>query len=264
MTGNDSLIGGAGNDIMRGGAGSDIYVVDSLLDIVEDSGPDTDVDTVESRLASYTLGAGIENLVLTGVTKTGIGNADENLITGNTAANDLRGMAGDDTLLGAAGADTLIGGDGNDLMDGGSEIDLVSYAGHAAGVNVHLGITSAQDTGGAGVDRILNVENLTGTGFDDTLGGDAGNNVLDGGLGIDTLSYEHATGGVTVSLLLTTAQNTVGRRHGHGEGVREPHRLRLCRPAHRLDRSQCAEGPWRQRHDPGRQRQRHDRRRPGR
>ena len=34
--------------------------------------------------------------------------------------------------------------------------------------------------------------------------------MLAGGAGTDTVSYEHAAAGVTVSLALTTAQNTVG------------------------------------------------------
>lgn len=34
--------------------------------------------------------------------------------------------------------------------------------------------------------------------------------MLAGGLGIDTLSYEQASAGVTVSLALAAAQNTIG------------------------------------------------------
>ena len=45
----------------------------------------------------------------------------------------------------------------------------------------------------------------------DTLIGGAGNDTLDGGAaGSDTASYADATAGVTVSLAITTAQNTVG------------------------------------------------------
>src|SRR5207249_4927091 len=50
----------------------------------------------------------------------------------------------------------------------------------------------------------------TGSNFNDTIEGDGGNNVLIGGAGIDTVSYAHVAAGVTVSLALTTAQNTVG------------------------------------------------------
>ena len=45
----------------------------------------------------------------------------------------------------------------------------------------------------------------------DTLVGGAGNDSLDGGAaGSDTASYIDATAGVTVSLALTAAQNTIG------------------------------------------------------
>ena len=68
--------------------------------------------------------------------------------------------------------------------------------------------------GDAEGDRLSNIENLTGSNFDDTLEGNAGNNLLVGGLGIDTVSYANATSGangqgVTVNLALTSAQNTI-------------------------------------------------------
>jgi Ca2+-binding RTX toxin-like protein len=46
--------------------------------------------------------------------------------------------------------------------------------------------------------------------LNDTLEGDSGNNVLAGGEGIDTLSYEHAASGVTVSLAINSPQDTGG------------------------------------------------------
>jgi Ca2+-binding RTX toxin-like protein len=57
----------------------------------------------------------------------------------------------------------------------------------------------------------LNIENLTGSGFNDTLEGNSGNNALASAAGSsDTVSYEHATAGVTVSLAMSSAQNTIG------------------------------------------------------
>ena len=104
-------------------------------------------------------------------------------------------------------------------------------------MTVSLELITAQNTVGAGTDTLSTIENLTGSDFNDTLtgsssantiNGGAGNDVINGGKGHDTLdggagddsliggdgtdtaSYASATGAVTVSLALTTAQNTVG------------------------------------------------------
>ena len=65
LAGNDTLDGGAGADTMIGGAGNDTYIVDDAGDVVtENAGEGT--DTVRTTLASYTLGANVENLTYTG------------------------------------------------------------------------------------------------------------------------------------------------------------------------------------------------------
>ena len=122
----------------------------------------------------------------------------------------------DDNLTGSSNNDTIDGGVslgvgvGNDVMNGGAGIDTVSYASATSGVNVSLSLASIQNTLGAGFDTLMNFENLTGSNFNDTLSGNAGSNVLNGGAGIDTVSYTNAGAGVTVSLSLTGAQNTLG------------------------------------------------------
>jgi Ca2+-binding RTX toxin-like protein len=74
-------------------------------------------------------------------------------------------------------------------------------------------MTGLGSGGDAEGDTLVKIENLTGSNFDDSLEGNAGNNVLAGGTNGpagDTVSYEHATAGVTVNLAATSAQNTVG------------------------------------------------------
>ena len=60
---NNMLDGGAGADIMAGGAGDDTYIVDNAGDVVDRSANEG-TDTVQTSLASYTLGANVENLTL--------------------------------------------------------------------------------------------------------------------------------------------------------------------------------------------------------
>ena len=107
--GDDQIDGGAGNDTMAGGADNDIYVVDQAGDLVTENANEG-IDTVCTTLASYDLGANVENLIFTdGGIHTG---------TGNEFANLLGGGSGNDTIFAGAGADTLIGGDGNDVLVG--------------------------------------------------------------------------------------------------------------------------------------------------
>lgn len=111
-------------DQLEGGAGNDTYVIARADTIIELAGGGT--DTVQSSI-SYTLGANLENLVLTGsAALNGTGNAGNNAITGNTAANRLKGGAGADTLRGQAGNDTLLGEGGNDVLIGDAGNDTLT------------------------------------------------------------------------------------------------------------------------------------------
>src|SRR5262249_2116052 len=97
-----------------------------------------------------------------------------------TANNDkLKGLAGNDTLTGNGGDDILIGGLGRDDMKGGTGSDTASYENAASGVSASL--LSGRGTFGEAVgDRFTNIENLTGSAFDDVLTGNAQANVIHG------------------------------------------------------------------------------------
>jgi Ca2+-binding RTX toxin-like protein len=161
----DRLDGGTGADAMSGGASGDVYVVDDLGDsITELAGGG--VDAVEASI-TYTLGAELENLQLTGGSAiNGTGNGLSNVITGNGAANILDGGAGADTLSGLGGADRLIGGAGADNLTGGLGADTFAFSSADIGAKVET-------------DRILDlvfadgdVVDLSGIDANINLGGD--------------------------------------------------------------------------------------------
>jgi Ca2+-binding RTX toxin-like protein len=198
--GNDVLIGGSGNDIMRGGLGNDVYDVadsgDQVLELASEGN-----DTVWTSLASYTLGANVENLFYgPSGNFTGTGNALNNYIQGGIGSDRLNGAAGDDTLIGGAGNDVLIGGSGNDIMRGGVGNDVyeVTDAGdqviELAGEGIDTVWTSLVSyTLGANVENLFygpSSGNFTGTGnaLNNYIQGGAGNDVLTGGAGNDTLN----------------------------------------------------------------------------
>lgn len=224
--GDDVLAGGAGRDVLAGGYGDDVYQVNSIDDDVQEL-IGQGYDTVNSSVSYSIAGDSIEVLNLVGGAEIdGNGNSVANVMNGNGAGNTLIGGGGDDTLdgrggndilFGGAGHDVLTGGGGDDRLVGGIGRDTAIYAGAAIGVTVNLGLSESQDTVGSGTDRLIEVENIVGSAFDDALTGTDGDNAIEGGagndvliglLGIDTVSYASAEGGVTVRLALAGAQNT--------------------------------------------------------
>jgi Ca2+-binding RTX toxin-like protein len=174
--GNDTLDGGAGADTMAGGNGNDSYFVDDIGDVVLETQAGLAVggtDTVHTSLASYTLGANVEN----GVIATGAA-AD---LTGNALAN------------------VLTAGDGDNVLDGGGGNDQVSYASASSGVTVSLATSGPQNTVGSGTDTLISIESLLGSDWADSLTGSAWANRLNGGAGDDTLEglggNDNLTGG---------------------------------------------------------------------
>jgi Ca2+-binding RTX toxin-like protein len=188
--GDNSLTGGMGNDVLRGGAGADFL----------DGGAGTS-DTVSyvGSVAGVYVGLSANQFALFGDAdgdqifgfENIIGSDVGDTLIGGAAANIINGGGGDDVIRGSGGNDTLIGGL-NAALGG----DLASYSDATVGVIVNLAITTAQNTLGAGIDVLSGIENLEGSGFNDTLTGDGlanrffggiGNDVLSGGLGLDTL-----------------------------------------------------------------------------
>jgi Ca2+-binding RTX toxin-like protein len=231
LGGNDLISGGFGNDYMDGGSGTDTVTYSTAASAVT-----VDLSITSSQntgaLGFDTL-ISIENLLGGAFNDTLKGNSLANSLSGLGGNDTLDGRAGNDILTGGAGNDMLLGGSGNDLfleegwsngddtVDGGLGVDTVDYSGitfdaaATAGVTVDLRLAAAQNTVAAGIDRIVNIENiigssshdtingsdtanrlmggagndvLMGNGGDDVLNGEAGNDLLDGGAGNDIIN----------------------------------------------------------------------------
>ena len=94
---------------------------------------------------------------------------------------NLIGTAYGDELTGDDGDNILEGGGGADILDARAGVDTASYAGAAAGVIAYIDGTVGT-AGDATGDVLTNFENITGSAHNDTLTGNAGNNVIDGGV----------------------------------------------------------------------------------
>ena len=176
--GNDTLNGGAGSDTMLGGVGNDTYVVDNASDVVTETFA-AGTDLVQSSV-TYTLGANIENLTLTGT--------DAINGTGNALANILVGNSADNILSGGAGIDTMLGGLGNDLYVVDSASDIVTENINEGNDTVQSSVTY---TLGANVETLTLTGtaaiNGTGNAIDNLLVGNSSYNILSGGAGNDTM-----------------------------------------------------------------------------
>jgi Ca2+-binding RTX toxin-like protein len=124
LTGNDIgniLDGRTGADRMTGGDGNDTYIVDNIRDVAIETNADRatgGIDTVKSSV-SFTLGANVEKLTLTG--------GQDVDGTGNALGNTIIGNIGDNTLLGGGGNDVITGGRDGDEIDGGAGADRLVY-----------------------------------------------------------------------------------------------------------------------------------------
>ncbi|MFS2024119.1 DUF4347 domain-containing protein [Massilia sp. CT11-137] len=166
--GDDTLDGGSGSDTLSGGDGSDTYYVDNAGDIVIETNASAagGIDEVVAS-ASHVLGLNVENLTLLGGTINGTGNALGNLIIAGSGVNAIDGGAGIDTL----------------------SFETATTSG-TTGVALALGAAGVKTTaaGISGADTVVNIENLIGSDYNDTLSGNAGVNVIHGGEGNDVLN----------------------------------------------------------------------------
>lgn len=220
-TGNDTITADGGNDIISTSSGNDI-INPGTGDNTVDGGDGQDLLTYTGRAEDISIDlGGAQNVV--GEITSFVGVSQEDLVKGiedvttGTGNDTIQGNGVDNVLTGGDGTDFLMGRGGNDTLAGGNGVDTVSYSYSSLAVTVDLvagtGVANPFDS-----DVISGFENIIGSGFNDTLRGDAaanniqggdgddlingrtGNDVIDGGNGTNTISFADQTSAVTLTL----------------------------------------------------------------
>ena len=198
--GYDTIDGGEGHDIIEGGEGADTI----------DGGEG--IDTVSYWGSKQAVRVNLKTNTHSGGDAQGDRLSNIENIIGSDHDDNLVGDNNDNVINGQRGYDTIDGGGGSDTIDGGKGKDTVSYENSSQAVNVNLA-TNSHSGGDAEGDSLVNIENIIGSDHDDYLVGNNDDNVINGGEGNDTVSYENSSQAVIVIL--------AGNSHSGGDAERD-------------------------------------------
>ena len=132
---------------------------------------------------------------------------DDEVLTGTAVADRIDGLGGNDSIAGLAGDDRLLGNEGDDTIDGGTGVDvMIGGPGSDLFFVDRRGDTVIENRAWAGTDEVRStVDYAVGIGhvevvrlqgnavlavgnqLDQTIHGNARNNVINGGRGDDTM-----------------------------------------------------------------------------
>jgi Ca2+-binding RTX toxin-like protein len=130
--------------------------------------------------------------------------------TGGSGNDTFTGNSANNMLLGNGGNDTFYGDAGNDTINGGANVDTVNYASAQQSVVVDLPGRIALGVE-IGTDTIDGIENVTTGSGNDAVAGNGAINVLNGGAGIDTVSYYMVSSGVVLDLAFNVGVDNTSR-----------------------------------------------------
>jgi Ca2+-binding RTX toxin-like protein len=152
--------------------------------------------TIVGNATATVVGTNGPDVIARGAIINGLGGDD--LICGLKGADHIYGGSGSDKIDGGDQQDTIDGGPGNDLITNQGFVaryadcaggETVSYATASGPVNVNL--ATGRATGAAGTDTLVNVNEVRGSRYGDTIrGGNSavlGSGVFAGGKGNDTI-----------------------------------------------------------------------------
>ena len=178
-----TLLGGAGNDVLAANGGN--YWLDG------GTGNNTLIGTGSTYVvADFADAAGSVTVYLNG-TSTGSAYVADGSTDVITNIENVYGGSGNDTVFGDLGGGTL---------DGAGGTDTISFATRTAGLTLDL--TSGTAYAGTKSDTLVNFEVAVGSSYNDTIIAGSAYSTLDGGLGVNEISYNNTAflTGVTVDL----------------------------------------------------------------
>jgi uncharacterized protein (TIGR01370 family) len=188
-TGDDNLLGTGLGDYIDAYAGDDIIDAGTGVDVVAGG---VGADTMDGGEGSDYLNYSNSTASVSVDMVTGTGTGGDAAGDSFTGFENVVGSAFDDVITGDASNNIIKGNGGADTVDGGAGTDYLNYNNSAEGVAVNL-TTGTGSGGDAEGDVITGIERIIGSNFDDTLTGDATNNLFTGGAGADVLDGEEGT-----------------------------------------------------------------------
>ncbi|WP_447753271.1 Ig-like domain-containing protein [Enterobacter asburiae] len=189
----------------------------------------------------------ITNGVSDNVTWSGLeaGNGKEGYVLTAEAATGghsgtITGTGYNDTFIAENGTYTYNGSGGwnthsdYDTWSNTGGMDVVDYRNATSGVTVDLRLSTAQDTG-FGTSRLLNIEGINGSNFDDVITGNSGDNRFEGRGGNDTFNIGSGGHDTLLYKLINASDATGGNGHdvvngftvGTWEGTADTDRIDL-------------------------------------
>ncbi|QIR22922.1 Ig-like domain-containing protein [Enterobacter sp. SES19] len=189
----------------------------------------------------------ITNGVSDNVTWSGLeaGNGKEGYVLTAEAATGghsgtITGTGYNDTFIAEDGTYTYNGSGGwtthsdHDTWSNTGGMDVVDYRNATSGVTVDLRLSTAQNTG-FGTSRLLNIEGINGSNFDDVITGNSGDNQFEGRGGNDTFNIGSGGHDTLLYKLINASDATGGNGHdvvngftvGTWEGTADTDRIDL-------------------------------------
>ena len=189
----------------------------------------------------------ITNGVSDNVTWSGLeaGNGKEGYVLTAEAATGghsgtITGTGYNDTFIAEDGTYTYNGSGGwnthsdYDTWSNTGGMDVVDYRNATSGITVDLRLSTAQDTG-FGTTRLLNIEGINGSDFDDVITGNSGDNRFEGRGGNDTFNIGSGGHDTLLYKLINASDATGGNGHdvvngftvGTWEGTADTDRIDL-------------------------------------